>query len=156
MAEVKTSNISYSTKPFKELSVEEYHHLLFLRTAVFVVEQNCPYQEVDEKDPLSYHLFGKNEQGEVIAVTRIVPPGISYPEISIGRVAIKKEYRERGLAHELIRETLSFIKNKWGKESIRISAQEHLTNYYQKHGFKQVGEMYLEDNIPHVEMLKES
>ena len=148
-----SNNITYTTKTFKELSVQKYHDLLFLRTAVFVVEQNCPYQEVDEKDPLSYHLFGKNEQGEVVAVTRIVPAGISYPEISIGRVAIKKESRGKGLAHELIRETLNFVEKKWGKQSIRISAQEHLANYYRKHGFKQVGEMYLEDNIPHVEMV---
>jgi len=155
MEKVDTSHITYVTKAFEELSTQDYHDILHLRTAIFVVEQDCPYQEVDDKDPLSYHLFGKNKKGEVIAVTRIVPQGISYKEISIGRVAIKKEYRGKGLAHELIKETLNFIENKWGKQSIRISAQEHLKNYYTKHGFQQVGKMYLEDNIPHVEMLKE-
>jgi len=151
----RESDIIYIVKSFKALTIEEYHAILHLRTAVFVVEQNCPYQEVDEKDPLSYHLFGKNEKGEVVAVTRIIPKGISYPEVAIGRVAIKKEYRGKGLADELMLETLHFIESKWGKQNVRISAQEHLINYYEKHDFKQVGKMYLEDDIPHVEMLRE-
>lgn len=145
--------ITWQTKKFKDLSVDEYFEILFLRTEIFVVEQDCPYQEVDEKDRQSFHLFGRAENGTIIAVTRILPQGISYEEISIGRVALKKEYRGKGIADELMLETFNFIDREFGKQSIRISAQEYLINYYGKHGFIQVGESYLEDNIPHIEML---
>ena len=147
--------ITWQTKAFHELTVDEYFEILHLRTAIFVVEQDCPYQEVDEKDRLAFHLFGRAENGEVITVTRILPTGISYNEISIGRVALKKEFRGKGIADELMKETLKFISQQFGKQSIRISAQQYLINYYSKHGFTQIGETYLEDSIPHVEMLKE-
>ncbi|MGB0882227.1 MAG: GNAT family N-acetyltransferase, partial [Vicingaceae bacterium] len=145
--------ITWTTKAFKDLSIDEYFELLHLRTAVFVVEQDCPYQEVDEKDRKSFHLYGKTEKGEVIAVTRILPKGVSYDEISVGRVALKKEYRGKGIADTLMIETLQFIESEFGKQPIRISAQTYLLNYYNKHGFKQVGKGYLEDDIPHIEML---
>jgi ElaA protein len=145
--------ITWTTKAFKDLSVDEYFEILHLRIAVFVVEQDCPYQEVDEKDRQSFHLFGRSDKGEVIAVTRILPQGISYKEVSIGRVALKKEYRGKGIADILMEESFKFIGSEFGKVSIRISAQEYLLNYYTKHGFKKVGEMYLEDDIPHIEML---
>ena len=145
--------IVWQTKAFKDLSVDEYFEIIHLRTAIFVVEQDCPYQEVDEKDRQSFHLFGRVENGEVIAVTRILPQGVSYNEISVGRVALKKEYRGKGIADELMKESFKFIENEFGKQAIRISAQEYLLNYYSKHGFKQVGEGYLEDDIPHIEML---
>lgn len=146
--------ITWTTKAFKDLSIDEYFELLHLRTAVFVVEQDCPYQEVDEKDRKSFHLYGKTEKGEVIAVTRILPKGVSYDEISVGRVALKKEYRGKGIADTLMIETLQFIESEFGKQPIRISAQTYLLNYYNKHGFKQVGKGYLEDDIPHIEMLR--
>lgn len=146
--------IIWTTKAFKDLTVDEYFGLLHLRTAVFVVEQNCPYQEVDEKDRQAYHLVGRNKNNEVIAVTRILPKGVSYDEISIGRVALKKEFRGKGIADVLMLKTLQFIEEKLGKQPIRISAQTYLLSYYNKHGFRQVGEEYLEDDIPHIEMLK--
>ncbi len=145
--------ITWQTKAFKDLTVDEYFEIIHLRTAIFVVEQDCPYQEVDEKDRQSYHLYGRSEDGEIIAVTRILPPGVSYNEFSVGRVALKKEYRGKGIADELMKETFKFIESEFGKQAIRISAQEYLLNYYNKHGFKQVGEMYLEDDIPHIEMI---
>lgn len=151
---MEKNNITWITKAFKDLTVDEYFELLHLRTAVFVVEQDCPYQEVDEKDRKSFHLYGKNENGEVIAVTRILPKGVSYNEISVGRVALKKEYRGKGIADTLMLETFKFINSELGEQPIRISAQEYLLKYYSKHGFKQVGEGYLEDDIPHIEMLK--
>lgn len=146
--------ITWFYKHFNDLSVLEYHHILFLRTEVFVVEQNCPYQEVDKKDVVSYHLYGVNANNEVVAVTRIVPQNVSYKEISIGRVAINKKYRGTGLAHELMLKTFEAAGTIFGKQAIRISAQEYLLNYYSKHGFNKVGEMYLEDDIPHIEMLR--
>ncbi len=145
--------IKWTTKAFKNLTVDEYFEILYLRTEVFVVEQDCPYQEVDEKDRQSYHLFGRAENGTVMAVTRILPKGISYAEASIGRVALKKEYRGKGIADTLMLESFKFVENHMGKQAIRISAQEYLLKYYTKHGFKQVGDMYLEDDIPHIEML---
>ena len=150
------AKIRWICKHFSELSALEYHHILFLRTEVFVVEKNCPYQEVDEKDVVAFHLFGLNKNKEVVAVTRILPQGVSYKEVSIGRVAIKKIYRGTGLAHELMLESFAALENIYGKQPVRISAQEYLVKYYSAHGFKQVGEMYLEDDIPHVEMLKEA
>ena len=147
--------INWTTKHFKDLSVDEYFEILFLRSEIFIVEQNCPYMDVDEKDRKAFHLFGKNEAEKVIAVTRILPKGVSYAEISIGRVALKKEYRGTGIADELMQESFKFIEQQFGKQNIRISAQQYLLNFYQKHGFKQVSEMYLEDNQPHVEMLRE-
>lgn len=146
--------ITWTTKSFNDLTIDEYFELLYLRIAVFVVEQDCPYQEVDEKDRKSFHLFGRTQNGEVIAVTRILPKEISYKEISIGRVALKKEYRGKGIADTLMLETFKFIESKFGAQPVRISAQEYLINYYNKHGFKQIGESYLEDDIPHIEMLK--
>tara|TARA_B100000809_G_C15125240_1_gene525971 strand:- start:1263 stop:1715 length:453 start_codon:yes stop_codon:yes gene_type:complete len=148
------AKITWTTKAFKNLTVDEYFELLHLRVAVFVVEQDCPYQEVDEKDRQSFHLFGRSENGEVIAVTRVLPKGVSYPEISIGRVALKKEFRGQGIADTLMIETFKFIEREYGNQPIRISAQEYLLNYYNKHGFVQVGDGYLEDDIPHVEMLR--
>ena len=146
--------VIWQTKAFKNLTVEEYWEILYLRTEIFVVEQECPYQEVDEKDKQSFHLFGRTGNDEVIATSRIVLPGVSYNEVSIGRVALKKEARGKGIADEMMLETLKFIEKQYGKVPIRISAQEYLLNFYGKHGFKQVGEGYLEDNIPHVEMLR--
>ena len=149
------AKITWTTKAFKDLTVNEYFELLHLRVAVFVVEQYCPYQEVDEKDRQSFHLYGRAENGEIVAVTRVLPKGVSYEEISIGRVALKKEYRGQGIADTLMIETFNFIETELGKQPIRISAQKYLLNYYNKHGFIQVGDGYLEDDIPHMEMLKD-
>lgn len=146
--------INWTTKHFKDLSVDEYFEILFLRSEIFIIEQNCPYMDVDEKDRKAFHLFGRNAEGKVIAVTRILPKGISYEEMSIGRVALKKEFRGTGIGDELMQESIRFIEQNFGKQNIRISAQEYLLNFYQKQGFKPVSEMYLEDNQPHVEMLR--
>ena len=151
---MNNNKITWQTKHFNDLTVNEYWGILHLRTEIFVVEQDCPYQEVDEKDKVSYHLFGMDENKNVIATSRILPQGISYDEISIGRVALKKEVRGKGIADEMMNETFKFIETQFGKYPIRISAQTYLLNFYGKHGFKQVGEGYLEDNIPHNEMLK--
>ena len=145
--------ITWQTKHFNNLSVNEYWEILHLRTAIFVVEQDCPYQEVDEKDKVSFHLFGSDQQGRVIATSRILPQGVSYNEVSIGRVALKKEDRGKGIADVMMLKTFEFIEKQFGEVPVRISAQEYLINFYAKHGFKQVGEGYLEDNIPHIEMI---
>ncbi|MDF1674040.1 MAG: GNAT family N-acetyltransferase [Vicingaceae bacterium] len=145
--------ITWQTKHFKDLSIDEYWEILYLRTEIFVVEQDCPYQEVDKKDKVAFHLFATNDSGRVIATSRILPKGVSYDDISIGRVALKKEVRGKGIADEMMIETFKFIKTQFGNNPIRISAQQYLINFYGKHGFKQVGEGYLEDDIPHIEMV---
>ncbi|MCB0409682.1 MAG: GNAT family N-acetyltransferase [Flavobacteriales bacterium] len=147
--------IKLMIKHFNELTVSEYHNLLALRTAIFVVEQDCPYQEVDDKDKVAYHVFGMYNN-ECVAVARILPQHISYPEISIGRIALAKNKRGTGIADDLMNQCFEFIEQNFGKQNIRISAQEYLLHFYNRHGFLQVSEMYLEDNIPHIEMLREA
>jgi len=146
---------SWQIKHYSELSVDEFHDILQLRIEVFVVEQNCPYQEVDGKDKDSFHVICSDEKNQVCATARILPNGIYYPDdVAIGRVVVHKKNRGATLGHELMRESLAFISKQFGATSIRISAQEHLSNYYQSHGFIETGKAYLEDGIPHVEMLR--
>ena len=143
----------HQVKSFQELSLEEFHDIVALRIQIFIIEQNCPYQEVDGKDKLAHHLFFKNEMDEIIAVTRILPQGISYEEVAIGRVVVHEEYRGTGLGNQLMAESMNFVRDKYGDVPVRLSAQKHLENYYGNHGFKSTGKEYLEDGIPHVEML---
>ena len=144
--------MSWNIKKFEELTNIELYNLLKERTKVFVVEQNCPYLEVDGKDAFSYHLF-KEEEGEIIAYLRVVPAGVSYQEASIGRVFVKKEYRGQGIAVELLSRGLDYIQNELKETSIKIQAQDYLRKFYSSFGFQPVSETYLEDNIPHVDML---
>lgn len=144
--------MSWKLKKFNDLTNMELYTLLQERTSVFVVEQNCPYLEVDGKDPQSYHLF-KEENGEIIAYLRILPAGISYQEASIGRVLVKKEYRGQGIAEELLRRGLDFIHQELKETTVKIQAQDYLRKFYGSFGFQAITETYLEDNIPHVDML---
>jgi len=144
--------MSWNLKKFDELTNIQLYNLLKERTLVFVVEQNCPYPEVDGKDPFSYHLF-KEDNGEIIAYLRIVPAGVSYQEISIGRVFVKKEYRGQGIAEELLKKGLDFIQNELKEKTVKIQAQDYLRKFYSSFGFQTISQTYLEDNIPHVDML---
>ena len=143
----------HQVKSFQELSLEEFHDIIALRIQIFIIEQNCPYQEVDGKDKLAHHLFFKNEMDEIIAVTRILPQGISYEEVAIGRVVVHEDYRGTGLGNQLMADSMNFVRDKYGEVPVRLSAQKHLENYYGNHGFKSTGKEYLEDGIPHLEML---
>lgn len=142
----------WKLKKFDELTNIELYNLLKERTLVFVVEQNCPYLDVDGKDSFSYHLF-KEDNGEIIAYLRIVHAGVTYQEISIGRVFVKKEYRGQGIAEELLKKGLDFIQNELKETTVKIQAQDYLRKFYSSFGFKAISETYLEDNIPHVDML---
>lgn len=139
-------------KSFEELTTLELYKILQLRTAVFVVEQNCPYQECDDKDLKAKHLWCTLNE-EVIAYCRILPQNVSYAETSIGRVVTHPDHRDKKLGHLLMQLALPIIENQFQTTSVRISAQAHLKNFYEKYGFKQVSEPYLEDDIPHIEML---
>ncbi|TDO93933.1 ElaA protein [Halanaerobium saccharolyticum] len=139
-------------RSFSELNKQELYKIIEARINVFVVEQNCPYQECDNKDQDSFHLFYL-DQNKIAAYLRIIPPGISYQEASIGRVLVKKEYRREGLGFKMMEAAVDFIKNNFDSEAVRISAQEYILNFYQKLGFKVVSDRYLEDDIPHYQMI---
>lgn len=138
---------------FSQLTPSQLYELLRLRVDVFVVEQTCPYPELDGKDGLPdvYHLIGTKDN-EIIACARLLPAGASYKHVSIGRVAIKENARGNGLGHELISQALKHCETLWKGEAIDIGAQAHLTHFYQNHGFKVISDIYLEDGIPHVDM----
>jgi ElaA protein len=146
-------HLDWQVKYYPELSTNEFHDIIALRLKAFVVEQNCSYLDLDGKDKKCYHLICRDGFGKVVATARILPQGISYPEVSIGRVVLDEEIRGKGIGHQLMEESMKFINEEFGVVPIRISAQKHLENYYNKHGFVSTGKEYLEDDIPHVEML---
>ncbi len=145
-------SITWTCTPFNDLPNKELHDIFRLRQEVFVVEQNCPYQDADGKDPKSLHMQGI-QNGELIAYARIVLPGVSYKEISIGRVVTSPKARKTGAGKELMKVTMEYILKKFGKVPIRIGAQLYLQKFYEGFGFVQEGEEYLEDGIPHIIML---
>ena len=150
---------NYRISEWKDLSRDELHACLRLRIDVFVVEQKCPYPELDGKDQHSLHLFAENmeiSKGKAVnAYLRIVKPGISYDEPSIGRVATAKSARGKGLGKEIMQKALEECAKRWPNSGVRISAQEYLVKFYEDLGFKVCTETYLEDDIPHVQMYKE-
>jgi ElaA protein len=148
-------HLDWQIKHYSDLNLNEFHDIIALRLEAFVVEQNCAYLELDGKDKRSYHLICRNGKGDVVATARILPPGISYKDPSIGRVVIKDDIRGLGIGHDLMDRCIQFSRTEFGPAAIRISAQKHLENYYEKHGFRSTGKEYLEDDIPHVEMLLE-
>ncbi|WP_297523133.1 GNAT family N-acetyltransferase [uncultured Clostridium sp.] len=141
-------------RSFNELTGVEVYEILKSRAEVFVVEQDCVYQDIDDKDKKSYHLFFE-DNNRVVAYVRAIPCGVSYKEASIGRVITLKEYRGTGISKKLMIEAINFIENHYGETKIRISAQKYIIKFYENVGFKQVTESYLEDDIPHVGMLYE-
>ncbi len=140
-------------KNFEELTVFELYDLLQLRSEVFVVEQDCVYQDLDGKDSKALHLIGKKE-GKVVAYTRCFGPGIYFEEASIGRVVVESEQRKYGYGHHIMQASIKAIKTHYNAEIIKISAQTYLRKFYESQDFKQVGEGYLEDGIPHIAMIK--
>lgn len=144
--------MKWQLKKFEELNINEIYEILSTRSEVFVVEQKCPYQDIDFKDKNSYHLFAQ-EEGKIVAYLRILEKGISYEEISIGRVLITKDYRGKGISREMMLKAIDFIENNLNENKIKISAQAYLTNFYKSVGFIEVSEVYLEDDIPHIDMV---
>ena len=146
--------IQWSIKPFEKLTVDELYDILRLRSAIFVVEQDCVYLDPDGKDKLALHLFGELE-GKIVAYSRLFAAGISFDNASIGRVVVDANYRDKKRGHDLMREAIAGIKTHFGESKITIGAQLYLKKFYESHGFIQTSEMYLEDDIPHIEMKKE-
>ncbi len=148
--------MEFSIKHFDQLTALELYRILQLRALVFVVEQNCPYQDLDEKDLPSYHLCIYDGE-RLVALTRIVPPGISYPDYaSIGRVVSHPDYRRSGAGKVIMQKSILKCLELFPGKDIKISAQSYLIPFYQSFGFVSVGEEYLEDQIPHQAMIRSS
>lgn len=145
-------DIQWSLKPFQELALVELYEILQLRNDVFIVEQHCNYQDIDGKDRLSMHLQGRID-GILVAYVRILPPGVSYDEPSIGRVLNARSVRGKGVGQSLMRKAIAETIALHGKTPIKIGAQLYLKRFYESFGFIQCSEPYLEDEIPHVKMI---
>ena len=137
----------WEVKEWAELSTREVENIFSLRSEVFVVEQDCVYQDIDSKDQKAKHVLGKKEN-DIVAYARIFKPGDYFKEASFGRAVVKKTERGKGVGDELVKNCLEIIT----EEEIKISAQSYLKGFYGKHGFKSEGNEYLEDGIPHTAM----
>ena len=146
-------SIRWTCKPFDELSVDELYSLLQLRSEVFVVEQNCVFLDMDNKDQKCHHLMGYIDN-ELVASARIVPPRLAYDEPSIGRVVSNPKYRKTGAGRQLMKEAIRITIQLHGNQQIRIGAQLYLKNFYGSLGFECQGDVYLEDGIEHIEMIR--
>lgn len=146
--------IEFHVKTFSELTSLEVYDMLRLRSEVFVVEQDCVYQDVDNKDQKAFHVLGYKED-QLIAYSRIFDSGDYFDLPSIGRIVVQEDQRKFKYGHELVKESIEFILRTFNDKKILISAQTYLTKFYNHHGFQQVGEGYLEDGIPHIKMIRE-
>jgi len=141
------------TKSFSELTTNELYEILQLRSEVFVVEQDCVYQDIDFKDQKALHIIGL-KNNKIIAYTRIFKPNDYFQEASIGRVVVAKNERKFGYGHIIMKYSIEAVKSFFNESIIKISAQKYLKEFYQSHEFIQVGKEYLEDGIPHIGMIK--
>jgi ElaA protein len=149
-------NITWYHKHFKDLTTKELYQILQLRNEVFIVEQKCPFQDLDDKDFKCFHLIGFDTVSQkIVAYTRIVPARVSYKEASIGRVVTSAEARGGGIGRELMLKSIELLEELFGGVSIKIGAQYYLKKFYESLGFQQVGEIYLEDGIEHILMIKQ-
>lgn len=146
--------LNWSCARLPDLAALDVYDMLALRSAVFVVEQACIFLDPDGVDLQSHHLLGRDPKGELLAVLRIVDPGVKYAEPSIGRVISSPAVRGTGVGRALMAQGLVECHRLWPGQGIRISAQARLERFYRECGFAPVGEPYLEDDIPHIEMLR--
>lgn len=144
--------INWVCKHFGELTTEELYQILRLRSEVFVVEQNCAYLDMDNKDLDCHHLMGWRER-QLVGYSRILRPGISYVESAIGRIVSSPTARGSGVGRELLTQSIRTLYQLHGKRDIRIGAQYYLKKFYESYGFVQAGEIYSEDGIDHIEMI---
>ena len=152
-------SLQWRCLPFDALHARTLYRLLHLRTEVFVMEQNCVFQDMDNSDAQAMHLMGHTgkmgeAQGELVAYARCFGPGVKYAEASIGRVITAPQARAGGLGHVLMREAVRQLQALWGPQPIRIGAQAHLERFYNRHGFVSDNKPYIEDGIPHLEMIR--
>ena len=143
--------VTWTIKQFDKLTLDELYNILQLRNEVFIVEQNCIYNDTDGKDQSAWHLMA-NADDKLVAYTRILPPGVSYSDPAIGRVVTSSSKRRSGLGKELMKRSIEACEKFFGKTSISLSAQVYLQSFYESLGFIVVGEEYLDDGIPHFKM----
>ena len=141
-----------TVKRFEDLTTHELYEILKLRVNIFVVEQNCPYPELDDKDKSAWHVYFR-EDGEIIAYLRVLDPGVSFPEVGIGRVISTR--RRCGLGTKLLREGIKTAREQMHADTIKLEAQTYARAFYERQGFRQTSEEFLEDGIPHIEMTLE-
>jgi len=145
--------IDIYTKTFQELTINELYDLLQLRSEVFVVEQNCVYQDIDGKDTKALHVIGK-KNNKIVAYTRIFKPGDYFEYASVGRVVVRNIERQHKYGYDLMEASIKTIKDYFNTTTIELSAQVYLKKFYNTLGFQEVGVEYLEDGIPHINMIK--
>ena len=145
--------IRWTSSTLSELDAMTLYHVLLLRQTVFILEQSCLYPDIDSLDEQAIHLLGFNSEQQLVAYLRVLPPGLSYAEPAIGRVVVPESARGEGVGRELIREGVRLTRQLYASTDIRISAQTYLLALYEDVGFVSVGEAYVEDGIPHQEML---
>jgi ElaA protein len=150
--QIQLLKMKWELKKFTELSVEELYAILQLRSIVFVVEQACAYPDMDDKDQLSWHFMGWEDES-LVAYTRLLPPGLSFEEVSIGRVVTSPSIRRSGTGRILMQKSIENCYHLFGKGPIQIGAQQYLESFYQSLGFEISGSPYLEDGIPHIHMI---
>lgn len=149
--------LRFACIPFDELTLWDLYDCMALRQEVFVVEQNCPYLDADGKDQDSWHLLGRSATGELAAYARLMPPGVSYPGYaSMGRVVTRAAFRGKGQGRALMQEALRRLHTLFPEAAVKISAQTYLVHFYETLGFHPTGEEYLEDDIPHIAMIRPS
>ncbi len=144
--------VEYQVKKFEELSTAEFYAIVKERIAVFVVEQQCPYQEVDDIDGQAWHTYFQDTDGKILAYTRVYE---EVDSIHLGRVLVHQNNRKDGLGRKIVQETINMIQKKFPEKPIVIGAQEYLQAFYESFGFKAISDVYLEDDIPHIDMKKE-
>jgi len=147
--------VNFEIKHYTDLTLDEFHDLVSLRMEVFAVEQNAPYNDLDGYDKKAFHLLGKTEEGIVISTARILIPGAKYPKASFGRVVLDKEFRGKGLGHEMVIQMNRFIEEKFPNTGTKISAMLYLQKFYESHGFVRTSDVYLDCGIEHIDMVKE-
>lgn len=145
--------MNWTIKTFEQLTSKQLYQILQARVDVFVVEQNCPYREIDDIDQESIHFFIE-EQDKIVAYARIIPKGLLYDSASIGRILVHKDYRKHGYGRKLLEACIDWVEENWNEKDIILHAQVYLREFYRSFGFVEITETYLEDGIPHVEMLR--
>jgi ElaA protein len=147
-------DLKIEVKKFSELELTELYDILQLRAEVFVVEQDCVYQDIDGKDQEALHIIGY-KNGKIVAYTRCFKPGYYFEQAAIGRVVVKESQRKFRYGHEIMKASDKAIQQHYNTSGIKLSAQQYLIKFYESHGYKSIGEGYLEDGIPHIAMIKD-
>ncbi len=145
--------MNWTIQKMASMDATTLYEIIVLRFNVFIIEQSCFYEEFDNKDLEATHVYGRDDTGKIIAYLRILEPGVSFEEVSIGRVVVSPEYRKVGVGQDLMQMGLNAVRERYGDVPVRISAQAYLQSFYASLGFEAQSEIYLEDDIPHIEML---